>query len=1052
MRTADFSSMLRYALFTFTLTACVYGQGTFPTKTVLTAGPNPGTAGSNVVFTATVVPQGSTANVPTGIITFSTATESYTAPVMPVSSGPNAGTYAATLILQPATGVYTFTATYGGDSFFAASPASAPVTENVVPGTTTTITVSANPGIYGQPITLTATVNPPTATGAVTFYDLAILVGIAPVVNGTASLTTNLLQSGLRSLTAHYDGDTNDLPSTSSILTVGILSERGLGFAPAATYATAAGSNAVLVADLNGDGVLDSVVVNGATNTISVLLGNPNGTFQNAVTYATGASPAAGVISDFNADGKLDLAVASSDGIDLLFGNGDGTFQPFVNIPIGTAAAGIATTDFNNDGFPDLVASNAGGSSVTVLLGNGAGAFPTSIPCSTGASGTNPVGIGVGDFNVDITPDIAVADDAGITIILGSLTVAADGSTTFSCLAPQAPYTVGFDSPSIEVKDLNGDGVQDIAVTNYSTGTVSVLLGNGDGTFHLKNSYSTDPHPVALASADFNGDGIPDLVVSDGSSTGGMNLFVLLGVGDGSFGTPLGYATDPSLSGVAAAVFVQNGQADVAAVSSSTGNLNILLNGYPTLTITGGAVQSAAVYNTFPSPLTVRATGFGAPAAHIPVTFTAAPNGFFSGVGTTAVVMTDGSGSATAPPYNANGVSGSDNVTATGGGNTVTFALTATAQTCTFTVSPSSLLFAANGGEATFTVTGSASNAPGCSWSASSSYSNILVGNPSGIGNGSVNVLILQNSTQTVLSESLSIAGVTIPVQVQETSQIFADVLPTAYYFDEANLMYEKGITSGCSINPLDYCPTESVTRGQMAVFLVRAVYGGDDFPYSMTPVFSDVPVTNSFFKWIQALDALGITNGCGNNMYCPSSPVTRDQMAVFIIRTRYWPSAEFDFDSSMPFFTDVPPTDPDYSFVQRMKIDNITSGCGPTTYCPTQNVLRQDMAVFIMRGAFNQFLPASEPVISSVSPSTIPSGVPTLVTVTGHNTNFVQGTTVVNNTPFLTAGVPTVTSPTSFTVMLTGTAPATAAPQSIWVTTGVGVQEAVLPNGLTIQ
>jgi hypothetical protein len=1044
MKSAAFC-LSRFTLLIFVLTLSVYGQG-LPTKTLLTVGPNPGTVGSNVTYTATVNPQVFTSLLPTGSVTFSDGLgDLYTMPVEAVTSGSN--TYAeALLILQPAAGNYTFTATYSGDSNFAPSPVSLPVSEVVDPATIVNITVSANPGIYGEPIAITASVTPSTATGTITFYDIAVVLGVVPVVNGSATLKTNLLQSGLRSLTARYDGDANDVPGTSAVLTVGILSERGLGFAPATTYPSGATPNAAMTADVNGDGILDMVVVNAGSGTISVFLGNSNGTFQSALSFPTGSAPVAGVIGDFNGDGKPDVAIASGDGVDLLFGNGDGTFQPFVTISIGSAAGGIAMADFNSDGFPDIVSSNVGQTNVTVLLGNGDGTFPVSIPCSTGPSGTHPGGIGIGDFDTTQTPDIAVADDGGVTIIMGTLTIASSGVGTFSCQAPSGPYPVGYNSSSLEVKDFTGNNIQDIAVTDYNNGFVSVLLGNGDGTFTLKGSYPTDPHPVALASADFNGDGIPDLVVTDGSSTAGMNLFVLLGRGDGSFYSPLGYASDPSMSGVVAAAFVQNGQADVAAVSSATGNLDVLLNGFPTLTITAGNTQTTSIYNTFPVGLTVNATGFGSAAAQVPVTFTAS-NGFFSGLGGTAVVMTDGSGNATAPAYTANGVTGPNNVTASSGGNTVTFALTNTVQPCTFTISPSSLLFTANGGEATFTVTPSASN---CDWSAATSDPGILIGNPSGIGNGTVNVLIPQNTTGTVLSETIFISGQAIPVQVDETSQIFADVPDTAYYFDEANLMYEKGITSGCSTTPLDYCPTETVTRAEMAVFLVRAIFGGDNFTPPTGQIFSDVPPSSTYYAYIQELSTLGITAGCGNGMYCPNNPVTRAEMAIFIIRARYGSATQFDYPQT-PYFTDVPSTSFEFAWVQRLAYDDITSGCGVGLYCPNNNVLRQDMAVFIMRGLYNQFLPSTEPILVSVGPASIPAGTITTVTVTGVNTNFVQGSTVVNvSSPNFTAGVPTVTSPTTFTVPLTTSATATNVPNSIWVTTGT--QEAVLPNGLIVQ
>jgi hypothetical protein len=175
--------------------------------------------------------------------------------------------------------------------------------------------------------------------------------------------------------------------------------------------------------------------------------------------------------------------------------------------------------------------------------------------------------------------------------------------------------------------------------------------------------------------------------------------------------------------------------------------------------------------------------------------------------------------------------------------------------------------------------------------------------------------------------------------------------------------------------------------------------------------------------------------------------------MAVFIIRMRYGTAAT-PYYPSTPYFTDVPANAFGFPSIQRMKYDGITSGCTATTYCPDNDVLRQDMAVFIIRAAYNQFLPAGQPYIAMVTPSTIPSGATTQVTVTGVNTNWTQQATRFNNTPYVTATNFTVTSPTSFTVDLTATAPNPAEPQPIWVSTGGAPNQvdAVLPNGLTIQ
>jgi hypothetical protein len=282
--------------------------------------------------------------------------------------------------------------------------------------------------------------------------------------------------------------------------------------------------------------------------------------------------------------------------------------------------------------------------------------------------------------------------------------------------------------------------------------------------------------------------------------------------------------------------------------------------------------------------------------------------------------------------------------------------------------------------------------------------------------------------------------------------QVFSDVSPSEYYFDAVNLMSAKGITAGCGSG--QYCPTENVTRAQMAIFIVRAIEGGDNFTFAATPWFTDVQSADFGFKWIQKMKELGITAGCGNNRYCPESPVTRDEMAIFIIRARLGvnlagANPSFVYPAT-PFFTDEPGSDFGFPWVQRMKLESITAGCGANIYCPGNPVTRGDMAIFIMRGAFNRLLPPGTPVLTQINPGTLTQGTTATFTVTGASTNFVQGTTVLSPLPGVTIGTVTVTSPTTLTVQLT--AASDAAPQPYSVLAITGAEQAVLPNGLVIQ
>ena len=256
-------------------------------------------------------------------------------------------------------------------------------------------------------------------------------------------------------------------------------------------------------------------------------------------------------------------------------------------------------------------------------------------------------------------------------------------------------------------------------------------------------------------------------------------------------------------------------------------------------------------------------------------------------------------------------------------------------------------------------------------------------------------------------------------------------------------------ITSGCSSNPLSYCPNADVTRGQMAVFIVRSVMGSDNFTYSASPYFTDVPPGNAFFKWIQKMRDLGITSGCAPTAFCPNDTVIRGQMAVFLIRDRYGSSTVFTYPAA-PAFSDVPADYQFFSWIQKMAQVGITSGCTATEYCPDDTVTRAEMAVFVLRAAFNLLLPPNTPVIVSSAPGTLSPGASGSVTITGQNTNFAAGVTQVAAGAGITVTNVTVAGGTSLTAQFAVDAAATLGPRSIIVTTGS--EEAVLPNGFVVQ
>jgi hypothetical protein len=189
--------------------------------------------------------------------------------------------------------------------------------------------------------------------------------------------------------------------------------------------------------------------------------------------------------------------------------------------------------------------------------------------------------------------------------------------------------------------------------------------------------------------------------------------------------------------------------------------------------------------------------------------------------------------------------------------------------------------------------------------------------------------------------------------------QLFADVPPSHPFFIQINIFGNLGITNGCSTNPPLFCPDAPVTRGQIAVFLIRSLMT-DNFPYPQTPYFADVPPSHPFFRYIQKITQLGITEGCSGTSdviarFCPDDLVTRGTMAVYVIRAKLATPAfgpTFTFPTT-PYFTDVPATSILFPFVQKMRDLRITSGCTTTRYCPDLAITRGQIAVFLVRGFF---------------------------------------------------------------------------------------------------
>ncbi len=379
----------------------------------------------------------------------------------------------------------------------------------------------------------------------------------------------------------------SDLTSTTAAAAQALLSGLTL---PRTDYDTGNGPVSVAIADFNKDGFPDLAVANQTDGTISILLGNGDGTFQAQTAIAIppvstaggtiNASPSAIATGDFNDDGNIDIAVTdmANSRVMILLGEGTGAFQAPVAYATGINPVALVAQDFDGDGQPDLAVVDQGNGktagAVSVLLGDGINGIQNGTfgPKTDYPVGLSPSAITTAIFNTGGVTDLAVTNKGSnsVSILLGNGT----NGTANGTFGTQTAFATGNGPAGVAAADFNSDGFPDLAVTNQTDGTVSILLGNGNGTFIAQTAYATGAGPVGIVAAGFTSV-TPDLAVADESAD---NVGILIGNGDGTFAAPIPLPTGNSPVSVAAADLNGDGAIDLVSANNSSNTVSVTLN------------------------------------------------------------------------------------------------------------------------------------------------------------------------------------------------------------------------------------------------------------------------------------------------------------------------------------------------------------------------------------------------------------------------------------------------------------------------------------------
>ena len=295
-----------------------------------------------------------------------------------------------------------------------------------------------------------------------------------------------------------------------------------------ASYKVGKNPTTITPADLNHDSFTDLITTNISSNSLSILLGNGDGTFKDQVQLHVCQEPRSLVLGEFNEDGHVDVALACSGGdeIAILLGHGDGKFEEGPHYPVHRTPIGLATDDVNGDHHADLAVALRN-DKVKVFLGKGTGEFRHGVQYE---HGDTPTSVALSDLDRDGKPDLVVTNGGPMSNAVSIWVGNGDGS-----FRDPKDYPTGHRPLGVSFGDFNNDQNSDLLVINGEKDSFTTFLGNGNATFRPGKDSGADAGPNFGLARDFNGDQLMDVAIVNLQSN---DLSILFGKGDGSFHYP----------------------------------------------------------------------------------------------------------------------------------------------------------------------------------------------------------------------------------------------------------------------------------------------------------------------------------------------------------------------------------------------------------------------------------------------------------------------------------------------------------------------------------